>query len=1169
MKTFQTLSAGLRYLGAAMLALFAFASHAGTADVSSVPPATLSSATVRPNLMFVLDDSGSMGWNYLPDSVGAESDFACYGFSGHNRVAYDPTITYTLPSNGNGGTKGAASFTAAHTDGFSGSGNVDLSKAWNRPYAYVTSESQDQCSYWDSSCTNSTTTIDSTGRFTDVSVTSCSKRTGLCTRTTKLFQTYYYARLSSGTTDDCSLSGASKYTIVTSISSADQQNYANWYQYYRTRMLMMRSAAGRVFDAIDPTRFRLGFATISSGWGSDASDFLNMADMDSGSGSSSQKAKFFTRLYGQAPGGSTPLRPALVQAGNYFAHKITGQTVDPMQYSCQRNYTLLSTDGYWNTAGEPSSYKPKRLDGATDIGDVDGVAGTPRPKLDVTGAQNSLADIAKYFYDTDIRDQGWSNCTGSVSGQNVCTNRQPRPGDTSPLFQNMSTYTLGLGVPGVLNYQTNYDTAASGDFQDVIAGSKNWPNPLSSSNGGLANSSSTVTARIDDLWHAAVNAGGRYYSAGNPTELVLGLTDALDKINVETDSNSAAASSSLQPVVTTDFAFLPAYETRSWTGNLSAFRYTTDTSGKLSLDNTASWQAAQKLASQSSRNVYFFNASSSNKLSTFAYGNLSSAQKAYFDNLCLAGSYKLSQCGSLTATALTRVTGTNVVAYLAGSRSYETSQSAADDRVFRSRQNAAGNYWTPLGDIVNSAPTYVGPPPFGYTDSGYSTFAANQHSRTAVVYVGANDGMLHAFRASDGYELWAYVPSQVMPNMYQLADQRYGTAHRYFVDATPTMADVYDATAGAWKTVLIGGLRGGGKGYYALDITDPNNPKALWEFADSNMGLSFGRPLIGKNKNGKWIVAFTSGYNNTDGDGNGRLYVLDAITGAVVGTPLQTLTSGGLKVGSTTTPNNLGPLAGWVDNDKSVTIERFYAGDMLGNIWRFDYDDKVLPSGAEATLLGVATGPTGATQPITVAPMLNAVGSGNSTIPLVTVATGRYLGASDLGDTAVQTIYTIKDSLGATGYGNLRDDTNMVRQTLSADGALTANSVNWNTNDGWWMDFSKNPGERVNVEMDSQLGTVTVASTIPTPTPCSPGGTSRFYKFALDGRLVRFIPTTSLIVGVVEILATNGGQSVQGTLITYGDGKVEVDVPPPPPPGNNPPPSGGGVRRTSWRELIN
>ena len=154
-----------------------------------------------------------------------------------------------------------------------------------------------------------------------------------------------------------------------------------------------------------------------------------------------------------------------------------------------------------------------------------------------------------------------------------------------------------------------------------------------------------------------------------------------------------------------------------------------------------------------------------------------------------------------------------------------------------------------------------------------------------MLYGAANDGMLHAFDATSGSEMWAFVPSFVMPNMFQLADNNYRDNHKFFVDGSPVVGDIY--TGSAWKTILVGGLNSGGRGYYALDITDPDNPVGLWEFTNANMGLTYGNPVITKRADGTWVVMVASGLNNTSGDNQGHLYQINALTGFVAEQPVD------------------------------------------------------------------------------------------------------------------------------------------------------------------------------------------------------------------------------------------------------------------------------------------
>ncbi len=397
-----------------------------------------------------------------------------------------------------------------------------------------------------------------------------------------------------------------------------------------------------------------------------------------------------------------------------------------------------------------------------------------------------------------------------------------------------------------------------------------------------------------------------------------------------------------------------------------------------------------------------------------------------------------------------------------------------------------------LGDIVNAQPVFVKAPFGSFTDSGYSSYKSSNTSRTPMVYVAANDGMLHAFYAGTsnidpigGEERWAFIPTMVLPNLHVLADKNYANLRRYYVDGTPGVGDVYDSVAAAWKTILVGGLNAGGKGYYALDITDPATPKALWEFtysatcydagdnttwgADCNLGYSYGNPAITKLSDGTWVVMVSSGYNNVNGatnDGQGFLYVLNAITGKII-------KKIGTGTGSATTPSNLGKINNWVENGLTDnTTEQVYGVDLLGNLWRFDVN-----AAQTATLVTTVVDSSGVAQSITTKPELAEFGSPPTTY--VFVASGRYIGASDLSSTQTQTVWGIKDT-GSYPIAAPRSSPWSTAPRLAISNTTTTTRsiscvTNCTTNGGWFADLP-DTGERVNVDMKLQLGTLTVAS---------------------------------------------------------------------------------------------
>ena len=285
-----------------------------------------------------------------------------------------------------------------------------------------------------------------------------------------------------------------------------------------------------------------------------------------------------------------------------------------------------------------------------------------------------------------------------------------------------------------------------------------------------------------------------------------------------------------------------------------------------------------------------------------------------------------------SANQISLAAGANLVNFLRGQTGNEGFEAGVATKLYRDRVHV-------LGDVVGGQPTYVKAPKSTYQDAGYQAFKDANAGRVGMVYVAANDGMLHAFYAGadatdalGGKEAWAIIPTAVLPNLYKLADNNYANVHQFYVDGTPVVGDVRDASTSTWKTMLVGGLNAGGKSYYAIDVTAPASPKVMWEFkfsttcydgsaatagADCHLGLTFGKPVITKIKDpsyaeGRWVVLISSGYNNVrgsgaSGDGRGYLYVLDAITGKII----YKIDTG---EGDATTPSNLGQLNAYIDD---------------------------------------------------------------------------------------------------------------------------------------------------------------------------------------------------------------------------------------------------------------
>jgi type IV pilus assembly protein PilY1 len=1475
--------------------------HAGTTDIAQVPLFTSASSTVKPNIMFILDDSGSMASDYMPD----DSNFAStkYGKLSPqcNGLAYNPRTTYSLPvdSTGTPLAAGSGAFNNADptqltskfnltpaTVSIVGSGDIGPftvssgSPGWSVGSQVTVFNSGDTVHYMTGtvktfSGSQLTLTVNgSVGTGSLIINQAASNSPTLpyyyAYSGSQTAMSYIYSASGVDTTttfyNECNSTlnaspGNAVFTKVNmSAASSDAQNYQNWYTYYHTRIKMMKSAMSIAFKPLTD-KYRVGFTSISSKTAAPGTKFLDINTFDA-----THKAAFYTALTAAAPGGNTPLRGALSKAGQYFAKMASGQTSDPIQYSCQKNFTILSTDGYWNTGAETTTYgsfdvagnkvgqqdatedRPMRdsavassttvktwettrtvvsqtankttsytnasvtttstygtgsgvrsdtytgtlststmtssctsspktctatvtmsaahglaagasiyvrgaapsvynglftvlavvnstqftykftypggnpgavttkgtvfVQGSCSAGQVRAtdsstqtdtfpltistttsatatdvttytqtqtvtvtpytqttvvvngvttsdttVAGTPvattttlpppatttsapypyssgtttaagasnvqtttgttsvcvmaptntsnvsvavvttaptntssaaattlanvvaspvtttptdttvagAPTSTVTpsssgGSSNSLADVAEYYFKTDLRSASLNNCQGALgTGTDVCGTTVSNP------MQNMITFTIGLGTSGTLKYDPNYKKQTSGDYFELTQGTKVWPIPTDSSNGG-------DPTNIDDLWHAAVNGRGQYFSAGDPNEVVKSLSAALLQISVITGSSSAAATSTLQPVAGDNDVFVAQFTSGKWIGDVVKYSIDPTTGG---IDTTtAAWSAAKVLDAQISagtaRTIYYFKpgSGSTGSLRAFNYTNLlADGKNSLFDSFCsktgAGGAAAPEQCGSLDATQTTTAnSGTNLVNYLRGTE---------NATVYRSRDSA-------LGDIIDASPLFVGTPKFKYTENNYAGFASSQTAAFAsagvkgVVYVAANDGMLHAFDRTTGAEKWAYIPSVVMPNMYKLADTAYAANHQFFVDGSPQMGDIY--VGGAWKTILVGGLNGGGRGYYALDITDPNSPKALWEFTDDQLGLTFGNPIITKRKDGTWIVAFASGYNNVSpGDGNGYLFVLNAATGAKLVSPIPTYTTGTTAAGSTTTPSGLAKINAWVDSEIDNTAKVFYGGDLLGNLWRFDVDSQVTPFASAYRLAQFVV--SGVAQPITTKPQLAEVNYAGTKVKVVYVGTGRYLGTGDLSNTDLQSVYAIKDTWNdSSALGDVRTSNTLVEQKLSTDASNSlirkaeTNAVDWSTKNGWMVDLKLSTGERVNVNMSLALDVLSVATNVPTADACDAGGRSWLYKFdiatgsavtnANDGAVG--ISLGNVLVAGQTVVQLADGQTV--TISTLSDATLRTDKQPPPPPTNL-------LRRTSWRELAN
>ncbi|NLY14757.1 MAG: hypothetical protein GXZ05_00035 [Gammaproteobacteria bacterium] len=486
-----------------------------------------------------------------------------------------------------------------------------------------------------------------------------------------------------------------------------------------------------------------------------------------------------------------------------------------------------------------------------------------------------------------------------------------------------------------------------------------------------------------------------------------------------------------------------------------------------------------------------------------------------------------------------------------------------------------------------------------------------------MVYVGGNAGMLHAFNAETGVEEFAFVPTAVFPYLNKLTGKGY--THQYYVDGTPTVADIYDKENGKWRTILVGTLRAGGKGLFALDITDPEKISLLWEFHEYSAeavdlaikpGYSFPKPTVARLHNGRWAVVTGNGYKG-EGTNNGgaALYIIDAITGKLTKS---------LEVTGETGENGLSTPR-LVDFDGDGVADYAYAGDLQGNLWRFDLlggsatgpDTNPPSNGSYGTKsdgiskfqvsyngspMFKARSENGQIQPITSAPSV--IRHPTRLGYLVVFGTGRYveIGDKEPNTSHAQSLYGIWDMqtkgqpTGAMTAPPI-NRSNMTQQSFvsetSGTGATTGtarqartvsnNPVEWYTDfnatkpikqRGWYLDFNGGglQGEIMVEDMRTLGNTLFLQTLIPNDDPCANGAGNWLYAInpSTGGRTLHHAFDTrganDLILSGIQF-GTEGGVSIgqdEEGYKAFAPGDLEPISPDP-----------SSLGRQSWRMIQN
>ncbi|NQV69904.1 MAG: pilus assembly protein [Pseudohongiella sp.] len=889
-----------------------------------------------------------------------------------------------------------------------------------------------------------------------------------------------------------SLSGAEVDPWGRTVSEI-QQNVANWYQYHRRRSFVMKAAVAEVMTS-SASNNRFGLSLLN-----DYADLFGEFPLESvlSEDFPAHNEAILQALYDyEIIINGTPLRQGLERVGRYYSDYYSSDYTDPITSSCQQNFSILFTDGYWS-GGDPFE---------AAIADEDGDA-----------ASDTLADVAHYFYNTDL----------SPLADEVPTS----PGDQNSA-QHMVSFTVAFGVEGQL-----VDTDNDG-----------WPNPVLLEGGAWNNGSVTTDdEKIDDLWHAAFNSKGTFVASKNPASVATAIAEAVGVV-ADRVGSAASVATSTGSVGGASHLYQAKFDSGGWQGQLLAFQINLDGT----INSTADWDAGSQLGAQnyaSGREIITYNPDED----VIPGGGLEGQGVPFrfpadYTNADPLAEFSASQVTGLMINApfsLATINtgeiasnqqfGEDLINYLRGDGSNE-----GTGQNFRSRSSV-------LGDIVHSAPRVVAAPHANYADSleakPYSAFVSANTARDGVVYVGANDGMLHGFEEATGNEILAYVPNAVYENLYRLTATSYG--HRNFVDDGTNSADVYMAntndpgtgTNGLWRTVLAGGLGGGGQAIYALNVTDPASfdevnaaSIALWEFDDSDdadLGYTFGIPQLAKMADGSWAAVFGNGYNNTEADGSASttghavLYIVDVETGDL----LKKIDT---QAGDVGTPNGLAtPLL--IDTDGDSVVDYIYSGDLLGNMWKFDVSASNKSNwdiAYKQASTGIPLFTTESGQPITTQPQAAIHPDGLNGF-MIYFGTGKYLETTDNTPSgqATQAFYGIwdKDGVNLTGFDSsdllVQSITNQYAQAFDTNGDgvddktydlrdVSNEVIDWDVHMGWKLDLMPdqiegvvnvlNAGERQVSNAVVRNGRVIFTTLLPSTLPCEFGGQS--YLMELDFR---------------------------------------------------------------------
>lgn len=857
-------------------------------------------------------------------------------------------------------------------------------------------------------------------------------------------------------------------------------------------------------------KIRLAWQAMHNNGGAPSASNVDSTSMNTNSMrvlSTSHRNNFISFINGLDANNGTPSHEMFQQADQYMRRplgtnsawaSIPGTTGAPY-LACRRSYHIMMTDGRWNGTALAVPDTSKR-DNATNLALPDGMvyggataaqqAKSALYRDNRTGT--SLADWAFYSWAVPMQTSGMTGTLQAAAdyraapatedfGGGAILDRYWNPRYNPATWPHMVTYTIGFsnmattwpGAPTIVSPTSQVPFGYDGSFPALATGALTWPQMDAENKRSL------------DLWHAALNGRGRFYAVTSGADLEKAFREIFGQINTATDPDLSSSATSGSNVSRSEVGkYTAAYEPdKFWKGFVSADKVRTN--GTTYPDPNWGGKTTADLLDTATVSTRFVLTWSDKWTGSASQGGV--PFKWATDESRLSTNQKLWLQKNMSGTDEGATKGQQRLDYIRGDKSLEGIDPAGytTAKPFRQRQSIQG-------DIINSDVWYTGAPSANYLLKGYSAFVRSNKTRPGMLYVGGNDGMLHGFAAFDGKEKLAYVPRGAIPALTLLTDPQYNNKHKYYVDGSPMTGDIdlnggiqdpsdpnYSAYAPNWRTMLVGTLGLGGKGYFVLDVTNPtatNLPDGTPGFSETNaaqlvkldrtrgyaeaapncgalsgaektaclqivdedkdIGHITARPVrddndgmrttqIARMNNHRWAVVLGNGYNSAN---QRPVLLVQYLDGAKELLRIPT-TNDAPGAGNAADNGLASPRLADINGDGLADV--VYAGDNLGNMWKFDLtshnasDWKVAFGGNPLfTAQGPAAlnGPRTKAQPIFAAATVRAndrqmvIGSGPSAKTLnvggmmVSFGTGRNVTKDDPSSVDVQTLYSVLDN---------------------------------------------------------------------------------------------------------------------------------------------------------------